>query len=605
MSTPTGSATTVAPPAPTGDTAAQSDTGRRRTSGRFGRPIVRDPAAVSIRVLAAISLIVLAWPVAALVIGAFHDTPPGEPARWGIAAFQRAFDNPHLGTAVLNTIVFTAIVVPSAVAVGLVLALIGTSSNARLGRIIGPTVVIAYAMPPMFYAIGYALAGSGRSGTVNDLLNAIAGIDPVLNATSWPGLLFVSIMRAGAYCYLLLIGPVRALSRSQVEAVRAAGGRSLIEQLRVGILPSLRPAIGGAVILALISHIGLFDAIYILGNAAGITTVSVLSYRLLQIDGTPDFSAASVTGLFILVLAVILVIVQQRRFEVRAAVTVSGKPERPITITFSPPVRGALDGLIVAYVIAFLVIPVGSIVLTSVQRFPGLYTGLTGRFYQDLFASSDAINALLTTFALGILGGGLGVALALAIVAARVTRPDLPSTTVVAAAAMAPVALSGIVGALGYIWAVVLFEPTRWLYGSFLLLVIALAAGVVPASMMLLTGSISQVDPGLLASARASGDSWPRAFLSIVVPVVAPSLINTWFLSFITVIGALDLTLVLSGPHIQPASTFIYRAYANAGFGPATAMLVLLLIGLIALRLLLQLILRRLRPDLATHRREA
>ncbi|MCB8913402.1 ABC transporter permease subunit [Rhodococcus rhodochrous] len=566
---------------------------------------VRDPAAVAIRALAVVSVVVLAWPVLALVVGAFHDTPPGETARWGLGAFTRAFDNPNMWTAVLNTVVFTAVVVPVSVAVGLTLALIGTCSNVRLRRLIGPTVVVAYAMPPMFYAIGYALAGSGRSGLVNDLVRTVAGLDPVLNATSWPGLLFVSIMRAGAYSYILLAGPVRALSRSQDEAVQASGGRSLSDRLRVGILPSLRPALAGALILALISHIGLFDAVYILGNAVGITTISVLSYQLLQTEGTPDFAAASVTGLLILVLAVVLVVVQQRRFDVRASVTVSGKPERALALDFSPIGRIVLDLLIAVYVVVFLVVPVGSILLTSVQRFPGLYTGLTGKYYSALFASPDATNALLTTFVLGCLGSFVGVAFALAIVAARVTRPGAISTSIVAACAMAPVALSGIVGALGYIWSVVLFEPTKGLYGSFLLLVVALSAGVVPAAVMLLTGSITQIDPGLLASARASGDSWLRAYVTMVVPVMAPSLVNTWFLSFISVAGALDLTLILSGPYIQPASTFIYRAYANASFGQATAMLVLLLVGLVVLRGLLQVVTWLLRPDLNPRRRKA
>lgn len=581
------SAVTTAPVRP----ARGAKTDRRRAI----RPV--DWPTVATTVVAVVCGVVLVWPVLALAVGAFHDTAPGNNAHWGFGAVQRAFDNPHFGTAIGNTVLFTVIVVPLSVAVGLTLALVGTASNARLRRLIGPTIVLAYAMPPMFYAIGYALAGSGRAGLVNDLVHAVAGLDPVLNATSWPGLLFVSVLRAGAYCYILLAGPVRALSRSQDEAARASGA-TLVDRLWSTVLPSLRPALGGAFILAIVSHIGLFDAIYILGNSSGITTLSVLSYRLLQTEGQPDFSAASVTGLLILLLAIALIVVQQRRLDARTTVTVSGKPEIPLAIEFGRVGRTIIDAIIIVYVFVFLVVPVGSIVVTSLQRFPGVYSGLSLRFYEKLFADSDALRALATTFGLGVLAGAFGVGLSIAIVAVRLNRPHGRLTSFIAASAMAPVALSGIIGALGYIWAVVLIPQTRGLYGSYWLLLLALAAGVVPASVMLLTGSMSQIDPGLLAAARASGDSWLRAFTTIVLPLMAPALVNTWFLSFISVVGALDLTLILGGPELKPASTFIYRAYANAGFGQATAMLMILLLSMVILRVALHILMWVVRSDL-------
>lgn len=575
----------VAPPAPTtgvDSTAAPAERGRQRPG--LGTALVCVAAAV-----------LFLWPVLALFLGAFYDASPGRPANWGLGAFARAFGEPALPGVLRNTILFTAIVVPLAVLLGLALAVLSQLSNARLARVVTPVVVVAYATPPMFYAIGYALTGAGRAGVGNDLVRLLVDASP-FNLTSWPGLVYVSVLRAGAFAYILFIGPVRALARSHDEAAQI-GGAGLGTRIRTILAPILRPSISGVTVLLVISHVQLFDAVYILGGSARIDTLAVLSYRLLGQDGVPDFGAATAIGVLVLAVALVLSLAQQRAVRAGTSVTVTGKPEPRVRLDLGR-WRRPVDVFLGIYVVLVLVIPLGSILLTSLLPFPGVYRPLSLKSYVETLTQPQTAASIATTLGLAVGGGLLAMVAAFLLGYLRVHSPHRRAAAFLTLAGMAPVVLSGTIGALGYIWAVVLIPPLRPLYGTFSLLLIALATSAVPTLLMLFTGAIAQVDPSLVAAARVSGAGRFRSTAGIALPLLAPTLVNGWYLAAVVIAGALDLPLVLGSAELRTVSSTVYESYANAIFGRTTALLVLLLVAFALTRLVVQLIFWGLRADL-------
>lgn len=561
----------------------------RGLKGRF-------PHFTDLVLLLAVSLF-LVWPALALVIGMLFDNAPGTQAQWGLGAFERIVDHPHFPESLLVTLVMTAVIVPAGMAVGLAFALVSGLAERGLARVLDPLVLIAFTLPPLFYALSYAVLGTGRGGAVNAGFAALFGFSPGINFTSWNGLLFVSLLRAAAAAYIYLSPAVRNLTRSGDEAAQISGA-SLSTRLFHIILPQLRPALSGTAIVLIIVHLALFDAVLILGGPQQITNLSVLSYLLVQGDGAPDYPAASAIGLLILLATLGLVVLQRRVTHVARSATVSGRSEPGLRIRLPRAVRMVVFVLAGIWVFFLFAVPLASIGLTSLTPFPGVYTNLGFGQYLAVLGDGSFVRSLLLT--LGIAGGAavIGVAASLWILNVQYARPQGRLSGYINVAVMMPIAMSGVVGAIGYVWAILLVPGGVHIYGTPALLVIVLSASVIPGSVLLLRGAYLQFDEAMVEAARISGCDDAGAFLHTRLPLMLPAVVNVLYIAFIGSAGALDTALILGNASMRPLPALIYESYANTHFAKAATLLVFLLLTYALVRLALQVVVWIVRRDL-------
>lgn len=70
--------------------------------------------------------------------------------------------------------------------------------------------------------------------------------------------------------------------------------------------------------------------------------------------------------------------------------------------------------------------------------------------------------------------------------------------------------------------------------------------------------------------------------LTIVVPLIGPTFLASWFITGVMAAGSLDIPILLSSAKTETVSLLVYNYYTQLGNGSTAAALLLLLLALLA-----------------------
>lgn len=480
-----------------------------------------------------------ATPIVMLGIGSFRNAPPGQAALWSLDAFARTFADQVTYTTFWNSTVLALSSTLLSTALALTLVFFVTRTTARLRKLVTPVMVLVVALPPLFYAMSWGMLGNPVIGMINVWWRDLTQTDGTLfNAYSWTGLITVYVIKGTAFCYLLLLGPFSALDRSLEEAALVSGARRLRTVLGIDLMVLL-PAITGVIILNFVIALEGFDVPLFLGTPAGISVFSTQIYGFIS-DQTPaDYGGASVLALFLVALVCVLVWVQWLILGRRRYTTVSGK-----SYNTAPWDVGAWSwagtALIALYVVLGVILPFLQLIYGSLQPFFGGGGALSLVNYEQLFSDARALTALQSTFTVALVGG-LATMLLAFVIGYAVTHNETRMRRVLEVLTWLPYAVPGIVLALGMSWMFVTLPGFRQMYGSLLLVAVALVVAVVPIAMRGLQPAILQINRELEEAARVSGARPMRVVLQIVLPLILPSFLAGWFVVAIVISGNLAI----------------------------------------------------------------
>lgn len=140
-------------------------------------------------------------------------------------------------------------------------------------------------------------------------------------------------------------------------------------------------------------------------------------------------------------------------------------------------------------------------------------------------------------------------------------------------------ALPGITVSLG-ILAVVLATPSLYFaYGTNALTVLALAVAMAPIANRLTDAAVIQVGEDMEEAARMSGASARRAVIGILVRLVLPSFVASWFVTGIMAAGNLDIPALLSATGAEPLTLLSLDIITSGSYTQASALSCLFLGG--------------------------
>lgn len=535
------------------------------------------------------------YPVAMLAVGAFRNSDPSHPAEWSLHGFQLAYTDPVTYTTLKNSVILAGSVTAVATTLGIVFAFLVSRTTTPLRRIVTPMMVFVIALPPLFFTLGWAILGDARVGLLNTLARGITGTDiTIIDVFSWTGIILVISLKGASFGYFLLLGPFKALDRALEEASQVTGDSWIRTLLRID-LPVLAPAITSVLIINFIVGLEIFETPMILGFPEGIVVFSTRIYGLIGDHTPPEYGAASALALLLVAVMIALVILQWRILGRRNFTTVTGKgySTRPWDIGRW---RYAGTVVIVGYCLLAFILPMVQLVLASLQPVFGLYGSLGLDNYREILQDSAVLAALRTTLIVSVLGGFLAMALALLIAYAttrsrsRIRRP-LELTT------WLPLAVPGVVLSLGMAWAYLSVPGLRNLYATVWLVLLGLVVAAVPIAGRVAQPAIQQLGRELEESARTSGASMVRTFMSIVIPLILPSFIAGWFVTALIISGNLSIPILLASPTTETVSLVAYKFYTEGEPTLAAAVsvlvLVLLAIGLGLLRLVAMVVASR------------
>lgn len=549
------------------------------------RASVHRGVAVAPVVAVVVCTLLFVLPVVTIVLGAFRSGPPGQPAEWTFDAIARTWSDGRTYGTLRDSVLLSTSVAAFSTLLGAYLAFLVARTDTPLRRAVVPLAALVLAMPPLFFAISWSLVGNGTVGLLNKLIQALTDTAwaPV-NIESWPGLIMVATLKTTGLAVLLLLGPFRAMDRSQEEAAMVSGARRLRVFLGVD-LPALAPAVLGVLVLAIIVGLEYFDLPLIIGTPAGISVFSTVIYASLNSFVPPRYPEASALAVLLVGLLLLLLWVQSRSLGGRDFATVRGKSGRADTWRLGA-WRFVGTAVIAVYGALALVLPLIQLVLVSLAPFFGVYDRPSGRNYATVLADPDVLEALVTTAGLAFGGGLLAVLVAL-LVAYAARRSHRLVSTYLRLATWLPWSLPGTALALGLLWTLLAVPFASRLYGTVALLVIGLVLAATPIAMRTVEPVIGQIGRDLEEAAWNSGARPARAFRDVVLRLVLPSLFTGWLLSSILVAGNLAIPLMLGNLDTLTVPTLVYELYGSGRVPEAAAVLCLMLGGFAALGLVI------------------
>lgn len=529
-------------------------------------------------VLCVVAVVLFVWPVAMLLVGAFRTAPPGLGGHWTTRGFTSAITDGAIWHAFANSILLSGATVLISTTLALYLAWTVTRTRTPLRRLVTPMMVLVFTIPPLFFTLSWAMLGQAPVGLVDKVLSDLFGVAP-FNVDSWYGMIGVGVMGATAAEYLLLLGPFMALDRSMHEASLVCGARRLQTFLRIE-LPVMAPAVLGVVILGFVLGLSLLTVPLLLGEPAGIYVLPTEIYRYIDGRSPPDYAGASTISLLLVVVMLVLVIGQWRILSRRRFTTVTGKGARrePVDV-------GAWKWLGTAVIVVYgffaLLLPLGQLVLGSLEPYFGVYSHLTFSNYDTVLHTPGVISAFTTTLLVSLVAGFVASVLAVWI-AVTMQRSRSRLRHVPELSVWLLWAVPGITLGLGIIWAYLSVPGLKQLYATEWIVLVALIVGSTPIASRAVSGSIAQIGHELDEAARVAGASAARAIVGILVRLILPSFLAAWFLTAIVSAGNLDIPILLASSNNQTVPLVAYNLYSNGSLSQAAAVFCLFIAAVAA-----------------------
>jgi iron(III) transport system permease protein len=566
------------------------------------RSITRSSLGIALWVVfCGVLAVVFVYPVFMVVFGAVHgDALPSWTEPLDFTGFVATFTSAATFKTLGNSLILVVACGSVATILGALFAWIGANTNVPLRRMLTPAMVIMLFLPPLFYTFGWEMLANVQNGLFNQILHSWGLPRGVLNIETWAGLIFTLSLGFTPFTYMLMIGAFANRDQALDEAAQISGS-GVFRTFFTVTIPSVGPAIVGAATLVFILIFQAFDSPQILGRPAGITVFSTEIYHDVQGVVPGAYSTAFSLALVMIAIVVILFVGQRLLLRGRSFTTLTGKSARRGTQQLGR-VRGVFTAVIVLFIILNLVLPLGAVILGSLEPIFGVLGALTFDNYVQVFTDPRLTSSLVLTVQFAIIGGLIAMAVAV-LTSYVVIRRSGFLRGFTSFALWIPWALPGVVTALAYLWSILTIPGANKLYGTQVLLVLVLIVATIPLCVRLSEGALVQLSPELEQAGRVAGAGAARVFFTIVLRLLVPSFLAGWFLSALFITGNLSVPILLAPPGFEPVSIAAFHLFLDGNTAAGAALFVVILAGaavVLAVAGIVLAVLRRVKARQAT-----
>jgi multiple sugar transport system permease protein len=236
-------------------------------------------------------------------------------SRWvGLDNWREAPGDSALREALVNTLLYTAMVVPATIGLGLLLAVLLRGVR-RGGATLRTILYLPSLAPIVLAALVWVFMVQPDFGLLN-LVNRALGIEPLNllgdERLALPTIAGLDIWRGFGFWGILLLAGLLAVPPELYQAASLDGASPLRRFWHV-TLPSIRPVLGVAALLVTVTSMQVFDSVYVLtnGGPGGATRTAVFYiYTSIFETGNPGYGA--VLSLILLAVVVTLTVVTAR-----------------------------------------------------------------------------------------------------------------------------------------------------------------------------------------------------------------------------------------------------------------------------------------------------
>ncbi len=550
-------------------------------------------SALNKRGLTLVMALVLVGLVAAPLVTILGQTIYPSASAWGDVLASRLSQN-LFWRPTFNTMVIGLGVAGGCVLLGGFLAWLVVMTDIP-GR---PVIAFMATLPFMIPSFATALAWgtvfrNGRVGGGGGLLEGWGFSVPDWLSWGMTPTIIVLIAHYYALAFTVIAAALAAVNGDLVEAAQMTGASR--KRILFGIvLPVVTPAIIAGGSLAFAGAVSNFAAPALLGLPVRMQTLSTRLFGMIEIGQTERGYVLAI--LLIGISAIFLGLGNRMLSGRRNFVTIGGKGTVPRRTTLG---SARIPLTLIAWIICVLTTILPILLLVAASLAPSslaLFSDWTMHYWigeanpafargqPGIFHNPQLISALTTTL---ILGASVALAANIigTLIAVALTQQKVRGlSNVVSQLSFLPMLLPGIAFAAAYI---ALYGapigPLPALYGTKLLLGLALTAAMLPFAVQTGRATVAQISGDIDEAARMTGAGFFRRLGAITLPLAARGLVAGLLITFVNVIGDLAITILLYTP-TSPLLAVLSYSYASDGFHQfANAVtLVILIISMLA-----------------------
>lgn len=438
-------------------------------------------------------------------------------------------------------------------------------------------LVSSYMIPPYVGAIAWVQLLNPSVGYLNEIIKWLFGLETApFDIYTMAGLGWVLTLFYSPFAFITISRAMEKMDPTLEEAARVSGASPLRTVFDV-TLPLMAPSIlagGLLVFIAAGSCFGIPAIVGMPGNIEVMTTRIVTYIYMGDAEGVRDATALAASLMF---LANFLLFGMTWMLGKKDYTTISGKSTRPNMVELGKwkwPAFLAVG----AYTMISIIIPLGSIILTSLIITLSKPIGLDNLGFDawiPVITSSQYMESIWNSVIYAVIAACIGTVLSVFIaylaVKTTVKGRSLPDLLVVIGGST-----PSIVIALALI---ITFSGNFGLnlYSTMWILIVSYLVKYMTMSVRTIAASLSQVHISLEEAALNSGASWLRCCKDIIMPLIAPSIIAGWFLIFMPSFYELTMSLLLYGSDTKTIGVLLYELQTYADTQNASVLSVIIL----------------------------
>ncbi|CAK9883869.1 MAG: Putrescine transport system permease protein PotH [Candidatus Erwinia impunctatus] len=475
-----------------------------------------------------------------------------------------------LWTPLWNTLLVAISTVFGALLIGGILAWLIKRCDIVGRKRLTTLLIVPFMLPSWTFALAWnTLFNNHATGGQPGWLEAMGYQTPDWLAYGYFPVTVIMILHYAPLVILIVGNALTRLDSQMEESARVLGAPRHIVAWRI-IIPLTRPALLSSALLIFADCIGEFALPYILGLPVHFDTLSTGLYRAIN---TRQSGVAAVIACVIMLMGMLTLWLDIRMLrEARRFVTVGGKG---VMVRRHSPGgwSKALTLLPLLFVSSGVVIPMLTLFLSTIMILPGRFTPdnfttaywigdhletvamhsgilLTPAFWQS------AANTLLIVGTASLTCGILGLLVGYAVM--RCHSPLL--ATFLRQVTFLPYLVPGIAFATAFLSLFAVARgPVPALYGTPLILILALIAEKMPYASRSGITAMTQLGKEAKEAARVAGAGWFRRLRQIVIPIQAAPLATAILLPFISGIKGVSLFVILATPATDVLTTYFLR----------------------------------------------
>lgn len=433
-------------------------------------------------------------------------------------------------------------------------------------------------IPPYVGAIAWTQLLNPDVGYLNALLKTIFSLSKApFNIYTEGGLIWVLTLFYSPFAFITISRAMEKMDPTLEEASRVSGA-SPLRVLWDVTLPLMAPSILAGGLLVFIGAGSAFGIPAIVGMPGNIEVLTTRIVSFVYMGNDSGIRNATTLAVSLMILANGLLFFMTWFMGRKDYTTIGGKSTRPALVELGK-WKGLATFLVAVYAFIAVILPLGSIVITSfmVSMSKGLSLDHFGfDAWIPVLENSQYLDCIWRSLGYAFIAATIGTILSLFVaylsVKTHVKGRSLPDLLVMVGGSTPSVVIA--------LALIITFSGNYGLnlYSTMWILIVSYLVKYMTMSVRTIAASLSQVSSSLEEAGLNSGAGWLRICKDIIMPLIAPSIVAGWFLIFMPSFYELTMSNLLYGSDTQTIGVLLYELQTYADTQNASVMSVIILI---------------------------